>query len=704
MTEWGQCHYCHLPLPRWRKSEPDSPAYCCYGCQFAARITQSQGAQGEAAWMLVRLGLAMFLSMSVTVMSLFLYGEHWAAGSTTTTLGSSESTLAGLLRYASMLLSTPVLYLLGVPIFLNAVEQWRKGSASTDALVVIAVTAAMVFSYNSTLHDQGATYYETACMVLVLMTLGRWLEATGRIKASAAVQALQRHLPEEVEVSCQGEDRRVKPDQIQIGDIFKVYTGQTFAADGTVQSGRAEVDERTVTGESVAKSVGPGDTVRAGAINIDGFLTIAAMEVGEHSTLGKMIQLLGEAQLAKGSYERLADRLVRWFLPFILVAALVAAMLGWQRSGLDQAILSAMATLLIACPCALGIATPLAAWMIMGRAAESGAVFKTGQAVEKLASVKAFCFDKTGTLTTGTSRVREVVTSGVNGTSSEDIITIAGTLACASSHAASQGIAEFALKATAHTPRLGQSIQSLPGRGIASILDGRRVVLGNRRLMDEADLQMPATLSNAVEDFAARGAACTFVGWDGHVHGVFAMQEELRPEARQAVDDLQQLGCSVEVLTGDDAARGSAIELALGVPTAAQLLPENKVERVRQSQQESGPTAMVGDGINDAAALATADVGIAMGCGADVTRESADLCLLGNDLRKIPELAEQCRRAVRIMRLNLFWAFAYNAVGVALAIAGVLTPMLAAGAMVLSSVFVIGNSLRLGPPGLEGGA
>ncbi|MFQ5491428.1 MAG: heavy metal translocating P-type ATPase [Phycisphaerae bacterium] len=701
MAERPGCHYCHLPVRIGKGPPPEGPVYCCYGCRLAGQITQARGEQGQVAWMLARLGMAMFLSMVVMVISLYLYGEQLALdGAFENQAKSTSSALTGLMRYASMVLATPVFFLLGVPILRNATEGRPHRIASTDALIFLAVSAALVYSYASTFREYGATYYETACMVLVLVTLGRWLEATGRLKASSAVGALERLIPSEVCIERDGRRQTVQPKDVQPGDRVLVNAGQTIAVDGVIAAGRAQVDERILTGESalVAKEV--GDSVRVGSINTDGALSIEATAVGTETTLGRMIRLLRQAQAGGGRYERLADRVARAFVPAIVGLALLAAILGLNRGGLDEAIMSAMATLLIACPCALGIATPLACWIAMGRAAERGALFRHGESVEQLAGVKAVCFDKTGTLTDGQPFVSEWVTANGDSPPADRVLGMAWGLSSASDHALSRSIADYAGRTAASRPAVAD-VRAVPGLGLVGQIDGHRVALGNVKLMRENGLAMAEPLTRACDRFAQDGQGITCIGWDGAVYGVFSFSETLRAEAGATARALSAMGCQVCVLTGDHQARARAIAALLGVETFGELLPEDKVAHVRNLQRTVGPTAMVGDGVNDAAALAVADVGIAMGCGADVTRESADLCLLGDDLGVLPELVALARRTVRIMRANLAWAFGYNAIGMTLAVAGKLTPIVAAGAMVLSSLFVIGNSLRLGPPGLE---
>ncbi len=698
------CDYCHLPVRIRGASDAArqaEPVYCCYGCSFAARITHQKGERGQATWMLTRLGLAGFLSMVVMIFSIFLYGRE--IYETEAGAAPISTHVAQMLRYASLLVATPVLFLLGVPILRNAASQWRAGVVSTDALVVLGVASAYVYSYIATIRESGATYFETACMILVLVTLGRWFEAVGRIHATERVRSLESLLPAELRVRRGGTVRTVLMADVRTGDTVLVSAGDRIAVDGRIAVGRAGIDEQIVTGESTPVVRQAGDVVRAGTMNLDGELEIVANAVGAETTLGRLKTLLEQARASKGRYERLADRVVVFFLPITLCLAGIAAYGGHLRGGADEAIMSALSVLLIACPCGLGIATPMAVWMSLSKAALAGAVFRTGEAIEKLARVRTFFFDKTGTLTIGSPRV-----SSLHAAPGEDrhrVMGVAGVLASRSRHLASQAVVTFA-GVESDAPELDGELRTIAGRGVVCMTSIGEARLGNVAMMEETGWSFDGDLRCALDAAMAEGRGVACIGWAGRVRGVFALDEAVRPEARSAIDALRALGCRVSVLTGDHARRGEVVAEALGVETHAALLPEDKVRFVETAPRSAGLVAMVGDGLNDAAAAAAADVGIAMGCGADMTRESAAVCLPGNDLMAAPRLVALARRTVRTIRVNLFWAFFYNAIGLALAVSGRLSPVFAAVAMVASSLFVIGNSLRLGaaatgasPPG-----
>ena len=692
-----QCHYCHLPLPaRIAAAARDSvePLYCCFGCHLAEQITQARGETGHAAWILARLGVSVFLTMGVMVFSLAMYGQH-LYGAERSSDPAMSSALWGLLSYVSLLLATPVFALLGFPVLRNAWTLGRAGVLSTDALVVLGVAGAYVYSLISTFRHDGAVYFETACMILVLLTLGRYLEAVGRLKASAAVAGLERLLPDEVSVQRGDTTLTLGVREVLVGDVLRCAAGQRLAADGEVVAGEAQVDEQMLTGESHPVPKRPRDRVFAGTISLDGVLTIRATADGSRNAVGRLVALLEQAKQGESRFERLADRIAAWFIPIVVLLAAVGAGLGFQRGSWDTALMTALAVLLISCPCALGLATPLAIWVAMGHAARNGVLFKRAEAVEALAGVRAFAFDKTGTLTTARSQVVAFHTSSEAPSEQQRALAAAAALARDSLHLHARAIAAFASRES--LPELPlRSVRTLGGRGLEGQADAATVRLGNHTLMAESGVEVPGHLLERSRRLASDGQSVVFVAIDRKALGVFGLRESLRPEAASAVTALREAGLPLIVLTGDHADRGRAVARELGVTTLAGLKPEDKLAQLRQFAQAVGPVAMVGDGLNDAPALAAADVGIALGCGADLSRESADVCLLSDDLRGVPWIHRLARRTVRTIKINLFWAFIYNLVGLSFALLGKLNPVLAAAAMVLSSVFVVSNSLRLG--------
>jgi heavy metal translocating P-type ATPase len=689
---------------------PEETAYCCFGCRFAAASGAADDA-GAANRTLGRLGLAIFLSMNVVVFTMALWTQDFYGDQAAN--GALATTLSGLFRYLALLLALPVLLLLGGPLLENSWINLRRGIFSSDALLVLGVAASYLYSAISVFREDGPVYFEVGCMVLVLVTVGRWLEATGKVRTASAIAALDRLLPDTVRLVGPDAERSVPLADLAIGDFLRVLPGERIPCDGRVRQGPATLEEQVVTGESgpVVKEI--SDPVYGGSLNLDGSLVIEAMAVARSGALGRIIELVRLAGCSKGRYERLADRLSAGFLPAIVLIAL--ATLAWHtaQQGMAHGILAGLAVLLIACPCALGLATPMAVWAAVGQAARAQVLFRSAETLERLATVRAVRLDKTGTLTTGTAAVADFT---VARTADESrILALAWRLAACSTHSYAVAIHQY-LEPVMNSilpplPPAPETVRTLPGRGLVGRFGAFQgpVYLGSSRLMDEQGLLWDAKVKSAATAATKAGQPVTCLGWEGAIQAVFVFRERLRPEAAQAVTRLRTQGLDVAVLTGDGMARGSELADILHVPVKADLLPEHKVDAIAAARQIYGPTAMVGDGINDAPALAASDVGIALGCGTDVSRESATVCLLGNDLTRLPWAIALARQTVRVIKQNLFWAFVYNVAGIGLACSGHLNPVLAAAAMVGSSCLVVVNSLRLGrernasdsAPGLE---
>jgi heavy metal translocating P-type ATPase len=630
--------------------------------------------------------------MNVMALSMALW-THAVYGPASDDTGPLASSLYGLLRHLCLVMALPVLLLLGGPLADSAWRALRRGFITSDLLLVLGVTASYVLSAISTVQNEGAVYFEVGCVVLVMVTLGRWLEATGKLKTTESIESLAKLLPDKVRIIRGDTEISVPLKEVAVGDHVSLRPGECVPIDGTIMRGLAAVDEHIVNGESSPVVKEPSDQVFAGTTNLDGDLVIEVTATARDGTISRLVELVRVACRTKGHYERLADRVAAWFTPAVVLLAL--ATFGWHARShdIERGILSGLAVLLIACPCALGLATPMAVWAALGRAAQSQVLFRNGQALEQLAGVHAIRLDKTGTLTTGVASVANLTTD--DQTSRAVVLEHAAWLAGSSSHTLAAAIREFATPLARRHSDVTRHIRTLAGRGVVGQApDESPVYLGSVRLMNEAGLEWPNQLQRAVSKGIQSGPLVC-IGWDGRVRGVFMIREQLRDEALEAVTALRTARLDLGILTGDHAGRGAAIERELGVAVEAELLPEAKVAAITRAQRQWGSVAMVGDGINDAPALAQSDVGIAMGCGADVTRDSAAVCLLGNDLMRLPWAIQLARRTVRVIRRNLFWSFAYNIVGICLACSGRLNPALAALAMVLSSVCVVTNSLRL---------
>jgi heavy metal translocating P-type ATPase len=596
-----------------------------------------------------------------------------------------------------MLFALPVLVLLGWPLLENAWGALRRGVFSTDLLLAAGVAAAYAYSMVAVIRGDGPVYFEVGCVVLVMVTLGRWLEATGKLQANDALDKLARLMPDTVRRVRANAEEEVALGEIVEGDLLRVLPGERFAADGQLARGIAFVDEQVLTGESRPALKHARDTVLGGTLNLDGDVVVEVTAAGAQGTLARLIELVRQARAAKGPYERLADRVSAFFVPAVTAVAIVTFVVHSSVGGLERGILQGLAVVLIACPCALGLATPLAVWTALGRAAREQVLFRSAESLERLAGIKAIAFDKTGTLTTGNPSVAALK---VRDESERDIVLgRAAALAGASSHVLSRAIQRFAAGDGCEPEAAVVEVRALAGRGVVGQvgIDGRDTptYLGSRRLMAEQGMRLDHSLERSARDVVHQGQSCAWIGWRGRARGLFVFDEQLRPSAREAIARCRALGLRLRVLTGDHAARARALATQLAIGVDADLLPEDKVDAIHRLRATSGPVAMVGDGINDAPALSVSDLGVALGCGTDLTRESAAVCLLGDDLIKLPWAFALARQTVSTIRGNLAWAFGYNSVGILLAACGWLSPSLAALLMVGSSVVVIVNSLRL---------
>ncbi|MDR3633322.1 MAG: heavy metal translocating P-type ATPase [Isosphaeraceae bacterium] len=692
------CDHCQLPVPapwwgRSRDAKVEGPHYCCFGCQVAAAISLERGDRGAARAALTRLGLAVFFTMNVVAFTMALW--------TTDVYGVDETSrlavaFSGLFRYVALVFAAPVLLLLGGPLIENAVRELRRGVLSTDILLASGVVAAFLFSVVSVVRGHGPIYFEVGCVVLVMVTLGRWLEATGKQRATDALERLEKLLPEQVRRVRDGREELVPLGELARGDALRVLPGERIPADGRVVCNLAFVDEQVLTGESQPVLKQPGDVVLGGTLDLDGDLTLEVTAAGASGTLARLIEMVRAARQLKGAYERIADRVSSWFVPAVTAVALATLLAHTLTGGLERGLMAALAVVLISCPCALGLATPLAVWTALGRAAAGQVLFRSGDALERLASVQAVRFDKTGTLTTGTPRVAEFRATGDE---RETALALALGLASSSGHVLSRAIFEYA-----DSPDQQETLSDVrthAGLGVSGAvgITGTRVFLGSARFMTDAGLRLTPELVHSAETAGAQGQSLSFVGWDGSVRGLFLFDEQTRPSAVVAVSRLRGMALDLAILTGDQAARGKALAKQFGLRVEAGLLPAGKVAAVQEAREQFGAVAMVGDGINDAPALAASDVGVALGCGTDLSRDSALVCLLGDDLERLPWAIDLARRTVRVIRGNLAWAFGYNIVGVFCAAFGWLNPALAALLMVGSSALVIVNSLRLGAEG-----
>ncbi|GAA2643957.1 heavy metal translocating P-type ATPase [Dactylosporangium fulvum] len=604
-------------------------------------------------------------------------------------------------QWASLTLAAPVVVYGGLPFHKAAWTNLRHGAATMDTLVSVGTLAAFAWSvwalFRGTAGVPGMThpfeftigrtdgsgniYLEAAAGVTLFLLAGRYFESRAKRRAGAALRSLMELGAKDVAVLRHGVETRVPIDQLHVGDRFVVRPGEKVATDGVVEDGSSAVDQSMLTGESVPVEVGPGSAVTGATVNAGGRLVVRATRVGKDTQLARMAELVEQAQAGKAAVQRLADRISGVFVPVVI--ALAVGTLGFwlgTGSGPTAAFTAAVAVLIIACPCALGLATPTALLVGTGRGAQLGVLIKGPEALESTRRVDTVVLDKTGTVTTGRMTLTDV--RPADGQDADELLRLAGALEHASEHPIGRAIARAAEERLGTLPEV-RDFANVEGLGVRGTVDGRAVLVGRPRLLRDHGVDAP-------EDGSVQ------VAWDGAYRGALTVADAVKPTSRRAVAMLRELGLRPVLLTGDTEAVARAVAAEVGIAeVVAGVLPADKVDVVKRLQAEGRTVAMVGDGVNDAAALAQADLGLAMGTGTDVAIEAADLTLVRGDLLAAVDAIRLARSTLRTIKGNLFWAFAYNVVGLPVAAAGLLNPMLAGAAMALSSVFVVANSLRL---------
>ncbi|MEU3420581.1 heavy metal translocating P-type ATPase [Streptomyces murinus] len=613
-------------------------------------------------------------------------------------------------QWLSLTLAAPVVVWGGAPFHRAAWTNARHGAATMDTLVSVGTLAAFGWSLwalffghagMTGMHDEfrftvsrmdGAStiYLEVASGVIALILLGRYLEARSKRRAGAALKALLELGAKDVAVLRDGREVRVPVSALAVGDRFVVRPGEKVATDGTVVEGVSAVDAAMLTGESVPVDVGPGDQVTGATVNVGGRLVVEATRVGADTQLARMARLVEDAQNGKAEVQRLADRVSAVFVPVVILIALATfgVWLGVTGDAVS-AFTAAVAVLIIACPCALGLATPTALMVGTGRGAQLGILIKGPEVLESTRRVDTVVLDKTGTVTTGRMTLQTVYAA--DGEDEKELLRLAGALEHASEHPVARAVAAGAEERVGALPAV-EHFENVPGRGVRGRVDGREVAVG--RLYDD----VPEELARAAAEAEREGRTAVLAGWDGRARGVLAVADAVKETSAEAIRELRALGLTPVLLTGDNRTVAESVARAVGIDAAhvyAEVLPEDKVDVVRRLRAEGRAVAMVGDGVNDAAALATADLGLAMGTGTDAAIEAGDLTLVRGDLRTAADAIRLSRRTLATIKGNLVWAFGYNVAALPLAAAGLLNPMIAGAAMAFSSVFVVTNSLRL---------
>ncbi|MFD9407862.1 heavy metal translocating P-type ATPase [Streptomyces sp. NPDC059989] len=617
-------------------------------------------------------------------------------------------------QWLSLTLAAPVVVWGGFPFHKAAWTNARHGAATMDTLVSVGTLAAFTWSLwalffghagmpgmrhgfdfsVSRTDGSSAIYLEVAAGVICFILLGRYLEARSKRKAGAALRALMELGAKDVAVLRAGREVRIPVSALAVGDRFVVRPGEKIATDGTVVEGSSAVDASMLTGESVPVEVTVGESVTGATVNTSGRLVVEATRIGADTQLARMARLVEEAQNGKAEVQRLADRISGIFVPVVLVLAL-ATWITWLLITDDPtaAFTAAVAVLIIACPCALGLATPTALMVGTGRGAQLGILIKGPEVLESTRRVDTVVLDKTGTVTTGRMTLAGMHTA--EGVEEAELLRLAGALEHASEHPIARAIAAAAAERAGALP-VPEGFENHGGLGVQGVVDGHAVLVGREQLLSDWSIELPAELKEAKAAAEAEGGTAVLVAWDGAARGVLTVADAVKETSAEAVSRLRALGLTPVLLTGDNRAVAETVARAVGIDEViAEVLPQDKVDVVRRLQAQGRTVAMVGDGVNDAAALAQADLGLAMGTGTDAAIEAGDLTLVRGDLRVAADAIRLSRRTLATIKGNLFWAFGYNVAALPLAAAGLLNPMIAGAAMAFSSVFVVTNSLRL---------
>jgi Cu2+-exporting ATPase len=677
-----RCAHCQLPLPArpHRESEGDETLlFCCVGCVLVFRVMGNAGEGGRADWFLAKLGLAALLSGNIMMFQSLTY------------FGTLDSLGPEVVRTSSWIMffcALAVFALLGVPMLRIAMRGLLRGRLTLETLIGFGALAAIGFSAVQTLRGGHRLYYDSGTMVLVFVTLGQYLDAESRRRALALLSPTMGRARRQARLFRNGAEVHIAPGAVSAGEIVYVRAGEEIPVDGTVSSGTADVHEPLLTGEWRPRLVVAGDSVNAGSTAVDGALTVCASGVAE--TLADRVERFAiEARDRRAPIEAVVDRVIAIFIPAVLLIA-IAGCCSWGLAGdWERGFQAALAVLVVACPCALGIATPMATTIALSIAIGRGCLVRSGAVLETLSQVRVMAFDKTGTITVGRPQVVEYRASAGAITGADESLRLAAGVEQEVSHPFARALVEVVLARGKPVPAVTDA-RVTAGAGARGYVNGHRVEVGKLSWLAACGVELPS--ASAVET----GSSAVAIAIDGRLAGELVLDDPRRPEALEAVMTLRRMGVSCHLLSGDRREAVARVAESIGCMNfAGELSPTDKPLRVRALRASEGLVAMVGDGVNDAPALGAADAGIAFGPAADLAKETADVTILREDLLEIPRLLELARKTFRIVRQNLVWAFAYNAVAVVVAACGLLRPVVAAAAMVLSSVCVVNNSMRL---------
>jgi Cu+-exporting ATPase len=631
-----------------------------------------------------------------------LFGPAFAPMSPMDSMGGMMHEPAGYsaINWLLFALALPVQLYTGWPYYVHGYKSLRNGAANMDVLVALGSSVAFIYSVIITLGlASGHVYFETAAVILALISVGKYIEAKAKGRTSEAIKRLINLRPKTARVIRDGNEIDLPVEQISVGEVIVARPGENIATDGIVIQGASAVDESMITGESVPRDKKPGDAVIGGTVNKEGTLRYEASKVGKDTALAQIIRLVEQAQGSKAPIQALADKVSAVFVPAVLLIAALT-FIAWMvfTGDFERAMISAVSVLVIACPCALGLATPTAIMVGMGKGAENGILFRNSTALEQAAKINAVVLDKTGTITAGQPKVTDVIEAPNAPLNGASLLKWAASAEKGSEHPLAQAVVQAAEEEGEKLFGL-QKFVAVPGKGITAYIENRQVTAGSPRHTQMLGLSLDNATQQQIESLQAQGKTVIVIAIDNQPAGLIALADTIKDSSAEAIAAIKQHGATVAMLTGDNSRAAQAIAQQAGVDTVfADVLPADKSANVEQLQQQGKVVAMVGDGINDAPALAQADIGMAIGTGTDVAIEAADVTLMSGDLRNVSKAIKLSRQTVKGIRQNLFWAFFYNVLLIPVAAIGLFAqygPIFAAGAMAFSSLFVVGNSLRL---------
>ncbi|WP_431188451.1 heavy metal translocating P-type ATPase [Caloranaerobacter azorensis] len=594
--------------------------------------------------------------------------------------------------YLQLALATLVQFIIGYRFYKGAYHSLKGGGANMDVLVALGTSAAYFYSLYNLISGVKEYYFEASAVIITLILLGKMLEAIAKGRTSEAIKKLMNLQAKTARVIRDGKELDIPVEQVVVGDIVVVRPGEKIPVDGIVIEGNSSVDESMLTGESIPVDKKEGDEVIGATINKHGTFKFKATKIGKDTVLSQIIKLVEEAQGSKAPIQRLADKVAGIFVPTVIgIAILTFAIWYFVEGDFTNALINAVAVLVIACPCALGLATPTAIMVGTGKGAENGILIKGGEYLERAHQIDTLIFDKTGTITKGEPEVTDIISFNK---SKEDILKFAAIAEKASEHPLGQAIVkkgeESGIKLTD-----SEKFNAIPGHGIFAVIEGKEVYLGNRKLMKDKNINIE-DIEDEIVNLESQGKTAMILSINGRAEGIIAVADTVKEHSREAIKQLKSMGIEVYMITGDNERTANAIAREVGIENViAEVLPEHKAQEVQKLKAQGKKVGMVGDGINDAPALVKADIGFAIGTGTDVAIEAADITLMKGDLRDIVLAIRLSRRTMRTIKQNLFWAFFYNSIGIPLAALGFLNPMIAGAAMAFSSVSVVSNSLRL---------